>query len=414
MIRMETDYAASVTELLEELATYGAEKKGGITRLLYSKAWSQAQSFLAGKMTEAGLEVRYDSVGNLFGRFEGKSQEAKVILCGSHIDTVRSGGKFDGAYGIAAALTAVRFLKETYGTPVRHIEVVSFCEEEGSRFPLAYWGSGNVIGFHKPELAESITDSNEISLKQAMEDAGYGKADQPDPFRKDLYAFIEVHIEQGITLERTGDRIGIVDTIAGQRRYVITVNGETNHAGTTPMSMRKDALAASAEMIHTLEKVAVKAGEPLVATVGSMNIQTNIPNVISGSVEFTLDIRHISETLLTGFCDAVIGMFQVIAARRNVEIDIVTALRSRPTPMDLVLAGRLERICSDNSYSYRRMMSGAGHDAQMFGPVCPTAMIFVPSKDGISHSPDEYTKPEDLQAGVAVLAEMLYELAYEE
>lgn len=413
-MRMDTDYASSVSELLTELASYGAERKGGVTRLLYTQTWSQAQAFLADKMMEAGLEVNFDSVGNLFGRLQGVSPEANVILCGSHVDTVRSGGIYDGAYGIAAALIATRFLKETYGTPRRHIEVVSFCEEEGSRFPLAYWGSGNVVGFHNPELAQSLVDSQDISLKQAMEAAGFGKPDQSAPLRGDLHAFIEVHIEQGITLERTGDRIGIVDTIAGQRRYVITVNGETNHAGTTPMNMRRDALAASAEMIHTLEKVAIRVGEPLVATVGSMKILPDIPNVISGSVQFTLDIRHISETLLTGFCDSVISMIQVIADRRQVEVDITTALRSRPTPMDLVLAGRLERICTDSSISYRRMMSGAGHDAQMFGAVCSTAMLFVPSKDGISHSPEEYTEPEDLQLGVALLTELLYELAYEE
>ncbi|WP_313997235.1 allantoate deiminase [uncultured Paenibacillus sp.] len=409
-----TDFAVSVTELLQALSAFGAEKDGGVTRLLYSKPWSEAQAYLSEKMKEAGLEVRYDKVGNLFGRLDGRKTETGVVLTGSHIDTVRSGGAYDGAYGIAAALTAVRHLKETCGLPKRPIEVVSFCEEEGSRFPLAYWGSGSVTGAYGLEDAEGIRDAQGVTLREAMEAAGFGKPEQPECRRTDLSAFLEAHIEQGVMLERTGDKIGIVETIAGQRRYVVTLTGETNHAGTTPMAMRKDAMAGAAEMMLMLERAALKAGDPLVATVGRLRPVPNIPNVIAGLVTFTVDIRHTSETLLTGFTDAVLRTFHSIAKRRGLTIDIRTALQARPAPMDAVLTGRLERICTDRNVPYRRMMSGAGHDGQMFLPVCPTAMLFVPSRDGISHSPDEYTAPEDLATGVSVLMEMLYELAYEE
>ncbi|PZD96200.1 allantoate amidohydrolase [Paenibacillus sambharensis] len=413
-MRMTMEQASGVTSLLDELAGYGSTADGGVTRLLYSQSWKDAQSFLAAKMSAAGLEVRYDRVGNLFGRMEGSRKGQGVVLTGSHIDTVRSGGRYDGAYGIAASLAAVAFLRSAYGEPRRPLEVVSFCEEEGSRFPLAYWGSGNITGAYSTGMAQRVVDPQGITLAHAMQAAGFGREDQPECLRKDLAAFVEVHVEQGVILERTGGRIGVVETIAGQRRYVVTVKGETNHAGTTPMAMRRDAAAGAAEMIAMLERAANRAGEPLVATVGRMKLMPNIPNVIAGTVEFTLDIRHISETLLTGFSDAVIGSFHSVAERRGLELDVHAALQARPAPMDPVLTGRLEKICSDGGISYRRMMSGAGHDGQMFVNCCPTAMLFVPSKGGVSHSPEEYTAAEDLAYGVVVLAEMLYDLAYEE
>ena len=415
---LQTEFAESVVRLLDELAQCGAERDGGVTRLLYTPSWLEAQKLLERRMAEAGPAVRYDCVGNLFGRLAGQGAESGVVLTGSHVDTVRSGGKYDGAYGIVASLTAVRYLRETFGPPSRPIEVVSFCEEEGSRFPLAYWGSGNVSGAFTPEQADGLVDAHGVTMREAMEAAGFGRAERqgemPSAKRTDLSAFVEVHIEQGMTLERFGERIGIVETIAGQRRYVVTVAGEANHAGTTPMTLRRDAMAGAAEMIAFLERAAQKAGEPLVATVGSIASDPNVPNVIPGSVEFTLDIRHMSETLLTGFCDAVLGTFRLIAERRGLKIRVRSVLHTRPAPMDSVLAGRLERICTTRGIPYRRMMSGAGHDAQMFRSVCPTAMLFVPSRGGVSHSPDEYTAPEDLALGTAVLAELLYELAYEE
>ncbi len=409
---IRTESKMSVIKLLEELGEIGADERGGITRLLYTEPWLRAQNFISGKMTEAGLTARFDRVGNLYGRLEGGMPEANAVLTGSHIDTVRSGGKYDGAYGIAAALAAVYTLKEEYGRPKRPIEVVSFCEEEGSRFPLAYWGSGSVSGYHAPDTPDVIVDTDGIALGDAMRAAGFGREDQPDPLRRDIHAFIEAHVEQGVILDTSGDSFGIVETIAGQRRYIVTVEGKANHAGTTPMSMRSDALTAASEMALILERAAERAGDPLVATVGRMQVSPNIPNVIPGTVEFTVDIRHMSETMLTGFCDAVFRKFKSIADRRGIRMNVRTALHSRPAPMDPLLTGKVEQICRKNGLAYQRMMSGAGHDAQSFVPICPTAMLFVPSQGGISHSPDEYTAPEHLEAGVQILTEILYELAY--
>ncbi|QAY65722.1 allantoate deiminase [Paenibacillus protaetiae] len=411
---MKQEAASLVIQLLEELGAIGADPDGGVTRLLYSPEWLQAQLFLAERMKQLGLEVRFDRVGNLYGKLQGRYQGSPVILTGSHIDTVRSGGYYDGAYGIAAGIAALTYLKDTYGEPNYTLEVVSFCEEEGSRFPLTYWGSGNVSGLYSWDGCPPITDRNQISLKEAMESSGFGKAELPEAVRDDLAAFVELHIEQGPVLEKMRKHIGIVEAIVGQRRYGITVRGETNHAGTTPMPMRKDALVGAAEMMMQLEADALLYGEPLVATVGRVEAVPNVPNVVPGEVAFTVDIRHHDEQVLEEFSSQILGKFKEIAKWRGLEMSEVSWLEAKPAPMHKALGDRLEKISGDLSLSYRRLVSGAGHDAQLFSAVCPTAMLFVPSKGGVSHSPEEYTAPEELAEGVSVLAALLYEMAYEE
>ncbi|MCD9023327.1 allantoate deiminase [Cohnella silvisoli] len=409
------DMGSELWLLLEKLATFteGTEATGGVTRLLYTQPWKEAQAFLAETMTEAGLDVRFDKVGNLFGRLQGSNPDVPVILTGSHIDTVRNGGKLDGAYGIMGGIAALKYLKETHGTPIHTLEVVSFCEEEGSRFPIAYWGSGNVTGLFDPHSGQELLDVEGTSLQSAMEASGFGLRGQPDCKRGDLGAFVELHIEQGVILERMAKQIGIVEAIVGQRRYSVSLRGEANHAGTTPMNMRSDAMACAAEMIVRLELLAARAAA-LVATVGRIQAAPNIPNVIPGTVEFTLDIRHDNEGTLSWFCDYLFQEYEDIANRRGLGLAITPWLATTPVPMDRSLAEQIEQVCGKLSLSHRRMFSGAGHDAQLFSPICPTAMIFVPSKAGISHSPDEYSSPEQLSDGVSVLASLLYEMAYEE
>ncbi|MFX3634740.1 MAG: allantoate deiminase [Candidatus Pristimantibacillus sp.] len=412
-VPMKQEAASFVSHLLEELSLFGADDNGGVTRLLYSSEWLQAQIFLAERMQELGMEVRFDQVGNLFGKLAGTDVNAPVILTGSHIDTVRSGGNYDGAYGIAAGIAALKYLKDTYGQPAHSLEIVSFCEEEGSRFPLTYWGSGNMTGMYEWQGGNQVFDTAGLSLHEAMEGAGFGKPEQVHSRRYDLGAFVEIHIEQGPVMERQRKRIGIVEAIVGQRRYAITVRGEANHAGTTPMSMRHDALVGTSEMILQLEADAIVCGEPLVATVGRIDCVPNTPNVVPGSINFTIDVRHTDETVLSEFCDMILAKCKDIAKWRGLELTIVPWLEAKPAPMNKALSDRLERIANDLSLSYRRMVSGAGHDAQLFTSVCPTAMLFVPSRAGISHNPQEYTSPEELADGVSVLAALLYELAYE-
>ncbi|ASA19695.1 Zn-dependent hydrolase [Paenibacillus donghaensis] len=413
--------ALEMLKLLEELAAFSAPGPG-VTRLLYTPEWSGAQSFLRKRMAALDLATGTDEVGNLYGSLRGRDPQAKVILTGSHIDTVVNGGAYDGAYGIAAALTAVDYLRRTFGQPRRTLEVVSFCEEEGSRFPLAYWGSGHVTGVYGPGSGADRSDADGVELLAAMKSCGYGPG-SVDPstgsprscaLRGDIGAFVELHIEQGIVLEQSGQQIGVVQAIAGQLRFTVKVGGTANHAGTTPMALRRDAVAGAAEMLLTLEQTAAAAGDPLVATAGRLEVYPNTPNVIPGRVLFTLDLRHSEAAALETYCAAVLLEFEAIAARRGLELHITPTLQAAPAPMDSGLRSLLENICRSQRRTYRSMVSGAGHDAQLFSPRCRAAMIFVPSQAGISHSPDEYSSPQELAAGLDVLTAMLYELAYRE
>lgn len=420
--------AGAMLKLLEELAAFSAPGPG-VTRLLYTKEWCAAQQYISKTMAGLGLDVRIDRVGNVYGRLAGTADggEAgdKVILTGSHIDTVRCGGKYDGAYGVAAAVTALGYLRERFGPPLRTVEAVSFSEEEGSRFPLAFWGSGHVTGLYNGSEAEQITDPAGVTLRQAMEDCGLlpfepaGSGDAisgssaGDGAPSGIAAYIELHIEQGIVLEEAGLSLGVVEAIVGQRRAELTVRGSANHAGSTPMRLRRDALAGAAEMLAGMEQLAVAAGDPLVATSGRLETFPGTPNVIPGEVCFTVDIRHSEAAALEDFCTRVFAEFAAIAARRGLELQVKETLSTAPAAMDLQLRRSLERICREQGRSWRSMVSGAGHDAQLFAPLCPSAMLFVPSRGGISHAPEEYTSPEELAAGLDILTTLLYELAYQ-
>ncbi len=394
---------------LIDLARFGAEADGGVTRLLYDDAWSRARAWLAAEFERMGFAVRGDRVGNLYGRLLGTElggTEPPVILTGSHFDTVRHGGAYDGAYGIAAAAVALADLRRRHGPPRKTVEVVAFCEEEGSRFPLTYWGSGNLAGRWDPGSAP------DPALAAAMKAAGFGRADQADPRRTDLAAFVELHIEQGIVLERGGERIGVVSAIVGQRRWLVRVAGEANHAGTTPMDLRCDALAGAAAMIAATEAGAKARGAPLVATVGFVEATPNTPNVIPGAAAFTVDARHVDGRALADFCASLEAAFASIAAERGLGLSIEKRMSVEPVAMDPALRGRMVASCEGRNLPYRVLPSGAGHDSQVMASVCPTAMIFVPSRKGVSHSPQEFSTHRALVEGMEVLRDVLYDLAW--
>jgi len=401
-----------VERLIEWLATFGKTEKGGVTRLLYSEQWLSAQEALKEKMEECGLAPYFDDVGNLFGRAEGSSPSSKTILTGSHIDTVIEGGKYDGAYGIIAGLLATHYLLKRFGTPKKTIEVVSLCEEEGSRFPLTFWGSGSVTGRRSFKHIQKIVDSKGISFVQAMNECGFGQERFRQPFRNDIQCFIELHIEQGSVLEKKKKSLGIVSDIVGQRRYQVKVVGESNHAGTTPMSCRKDAVAIASELITYLMKQAKQVCDQLRVTVGKIKVEPNVPNVIAGEVVFTIDIRHHEEEMLEQFCSTFSRHFKNVSAQYNVDILLNEWLNVKPVKMDQQLLRLSKEIAEEQNLSHEILVSGAGHDSQMFGTYCPTALFFVPSHNGISHSPKEYTAAAHLESGVKFLIHYLYRLAY--
>jgi allantoate deiminase len=411
---LKRDLAAGAAKLIEWLAVFGRDSHDGVTRLLYTQEWRAGQLAVATKMKEYGLYVYDDQVGNVFGRLEGTLPDNKTILTGSHLDTVNNGGKYDGAYGIIAGMIALDYLLQTYGSPKRSLEVVALCEEEGSRFPLTFWGSGNITGHHDIEQIKGMKDADGILFMEAMKESGYGDPSLKPTRRNDIAAFIELHIEQGILLERRGYRLGIVEAIVGQKRFTFTITGETGHAGTTPMTLRKDAMAGASEMILQLEKTALRVDKQLVATVGRITAEPNAANVIPGKVTFTVDARHTVENDLNQFCIGMISRFQEIAATRELHLDCHPWMDEKPVQLNDNLAGKLEQICQNHDISHHRMVSGAGHDSQIFQPHCPTVMLFVPSHRGISHSPLEFTSPESMADGILVLIDLLYQLGYEE
>lgn len=407
-------YGDRMLAALEWLSTFGADPEGGVTRLLYAEPWLQAQLALIDMMQGMGLRADFDEIGNVYGKLQGSDPSLKPMLTGSHIDTVKNGGKYDGAYGVIASMLALGYLKAAYGTPKRTLEMVSFCEEEGSRFPLAYWGSGHVTGVLSLAEGLGLADPEGVTLLTAMEQAGF-EISQSQPYpakRNDIGAYIEIHIEQGAVLEFKEKQIGVVTAIVGQIRLTIVVTGTPNHAGTTPMTMRKDALAAAAEMVALTEQMALVEGEPLVATVGRLEVKRGTSNVVPGEVEFTLDIRHTDEQKIEAFRAELLAKFEAIAVRRDLQIDMVEHLNALPVAMDDGISAEIEAACDFYGYEHIRMPSGAGHDAQLFGAICPSAMIFVPSRAGISHNPKEFTKPEDLVVGFQTLVHVLYQYGY--
>jgi allantoate deiminase len=403
-------FPTNLNEAIDWLATFGGEPDGGVTRTLYSQPWKDAQQALKGWMEEAGLLTNYDSIGNLFGRLPSSNPNAQTILIGSHVDTVKSGGKYDGAYGVIAGILALIHLKKQFGQPAINLDVVSFCEEEGSRFPLACWGSGMMTGLYSLKDISDIKDSEGVSFETAMMAAGFGLSEYR--VRNDIQTFIELHIEQGPTLEKVEKSIGIVKAIVGQKRFRITVNGESNHVGTTSMKWRRDALHGAVNMIHDLYDSVKEYDEDLVTSVGQLFLDPNVPNVIPHHVQFTVDARHPNESVLRSFCQNFTRKFQDNAEKMALDIKVEMWHEVQPAQMDSKLNEIIQRICTSRTIPSHWMNSGAGHDAQLFARICPTTILFVPSQGGISHSPHEYTSSKELETGLEVLIQLLHQLAY--
>ncbi|MFE7084024.1 allantoate deiminase [Priestia megaterium] len=408
----EMELTKEISELMHWMSECGEDPEGGISRFLYSNEWIAAQKRLESLFFQEGLTVQYDEVGNLFGKMEGSKYPNETILTGSHIDTVKNGGLYDGQYGIVAGFLAIKHLKEMYGQPLRNIEVVSIAEEEGSRFPFTFWGSKNIVGRVHQDEVKNLKDKDGKLFVDAMEEAGFNFRATSHNVREDLKAFVELHVEQGKVLEIEKKTIGIVQNIVGQRRFTIELTGEANHAGTTPMKYRKDTLSSASHIIHMINTLVLEYGGPLVATVGKMEIEPNISNVIPRKTTFTLDIRHTEKETLSKFTDEIVKKMKKIARQADVLIDINMWMDVDPVPMDQRVVDIIKNQCEKYQINYKLMNSGAGHDSQIIAAHVPTAMIFTPSHKGISHSPYEYTRPEDLVEGLQLLINTLYDLAY--
>lgn len=410
--RIEVDH-----DLLEryvmELGRIGAAGATGVKRTVYSPEWVQATQTYAGWCRDAGLAVRSDAVGNVWARLEGR-EGGNVIASGSHIDSQLPGGRYDGALGCIAALVALRSLREQFGAPRRPLEAVAFCEEEGSRFPAAnFWGSRAVTGRIASGEAQQIKDYEGVTIADAMRAVGLDAAQIPQAARRDIDTFIELHVEQGPVLEHAGLPVGIVTGITGLRHYVVEVTGQANHAGAFPMDLRRDPMAGAAEMVSAVIATAERLGRPAVTTVGRLQVEPNYPAIVPAKVRFTIDARHPEAQALAALYREHEKVLREVAVRRGLEVSWQATLDQPPSPSDPAIVELLQAAARSQGIPFMTMHSGAGHDTQIMSRVARTAMVFVQSRNGRSHTPEEFTSIEHAALGIRTLAAAFYRLAYE-
>ena len=403
--------SAKLQQRLDALYAVGAQPDGGAFRPLYGPAWAEACDLVERWMQGAGLGTRRDAVGNIWGRADGSSKDTSIVT-GSHIDTVRRGGRLDGALGICAGLTAVESLIAARGKPRRTLEVVAICEEEGSRFNANFWGSRAIVGAIAPREADVAKDPDGVTIAAAMRERGLDPNAIAAAGRKDLHTFLELHIEQGAILESSDTPLGIVSAIVGTAHLEVAVTGRADHAGTTPMDLRRDALAGAAAMVHAIESVARSLGKPAVATVGKLAVSPDQINVVPGLAVFTVDLRHADLGGRRALEERVRSACETTAQERQLSVEIRTLQAKPPVAMDPEVRALLQRAAIDEGVTPATLVSGAGHDAQILASRCRVGMLFVPSIGGRSHSPEEATSPEHLELGTRVLARALELLAY--
>lgn len=409
--RIDVD-AAEIEDAILTLARYGAYGETGVWRVAYSPEWSAAQAQVEAWCREAELEVRRDAVGNVWGRLEG-TEPGRVVATGSHIDSQTPGGRYDGALGVISALAAVRSLKQRFGRPRRTLEVVSLCEEEASRFHAAqFWGSRAVTGEVRDEHLDEVRDADGVSIGEAMGVAGLDPARYREARRDDIDAFVELHIEQGPRLEEAGYSVGVVSAITGIRHYVVELSGRSDHAGARPMVGRRDPMPGVAEIVLGAIENALKLGAPAVTTIGRMAVEPNIPAAVPDRVIFTVDARHPDPVEQQRLFDLHEETFRRVATGRGLDIVTRVVLDLPPAPCDAGLVATFEAAATEQGVPAMTMHSGAAHDTQRMSKIARTAMVFVRSKDGRSHTPDEFTSVEDAVDGIRVLTAGLRRLAY--
>lgn len=399
----------SVLARLQQLAQIG-KYDGGIDRALATPQERRAREAFASWARDAGYGLSQDRVGNLFARRGGTREGALPILVGSHLDTVPTGGAYDGAYGVAGALCALQLLDERGISTAHPIEAVAWAGEEGSRFPLGCLGSSAFCGLWNADAVLDLRDERGMSLREALADPNgglLGGAALREP--QGIAAYLELHVEQGPVLEREGISLGVVTAIAGQRRYRITVEGVSGHAGTVPMELRADALCAAAELVLAIESAAC-AGAGAVATVGRMSVEPGGTNVIPARAVFSLDVRGAVEERIDAIESALVEKTKGVERARGVRVQIERLEARKPAPMDQRLRAAVHRAIASLGERAMDVTSGAGHDAMCLAHIAPAAMIFVPSEGGRSHVAQERTSPADLERGVRALAAAIVEV----
>lgn len=401
--------AARISSELKSASCYTATPEAGCTRLPFTKEARAVVDYLKQLMEEVGLTVWEDAAGNVFGRLSGSRPELPCIMMGSHYDSVVHGGNYDGIAGIICAVEVARLMQE-YNIARKHDFVVAgFCDEEGMRFGTGYFGSGAILGERNASYCRYYRDASGITIYEAMKSYGLNPdqvADAAWP-KGTIGKFLEIHIEQGPVLDSEKTQLGLVNCIVGIRRYIVSVHGRADHAGTTPMSMRIDAVEAAAKVIAQISEWAREERDGTVATVGTIHTKPGGINIIAESCEFSVDIRSTGKKHLES-----IEMHLKHALEKEVSeikgtYEIRETLNIDPVYLSEKILEGLEESCKNNGYSFRYLASGAGHDALKLGQVLPTAMLFVPSAAGRSHCPEEYTEAECFARAVMVVLDYI-------
>lgn len=407
-----TDLAIDIDRLqqrLADLAAIGAiDGTEGSCRLALTDEDKAGRDLVIAMMTDLDMEVTIDAIGNVIATMAGQI-DGPPVMTGSHIDTVRTGGRYDGNLGVLAGLEIVEVLRAAGVTPYRPIAVGIFTDEEGARFAPDMLGSLVYVGGLALEEALDITAIDGPRLGDELERIGYnGPMPVPGPAP---HAFVELHIEQGPVLEADGVTIGAVEGVQGISWQEVTVKGQSNHAGTTPMNLRKDPGYVAVASAAFVRELAADLGHPQVATCGRIQFAPNLVNVVPASATFTVDLRNTDEAILQEAEQRFADFLASTADAEGCTFEVESLARFEPVVFDSSVVDLVAATAQRLGHSVRRMPSGAGHDAQMFARVCPTAMVFTNSKDGLSHNPLEYTAPADLEAGSNVLLHTLLALA---
>lgn len=402
---------ARLLRRLDAMAEIGLLAGKGITRLALSEADKKGRDLLASWMSELGMHVHVDQVGNIIGILSGKTQLSPIML-GSHIDTVINAGRFDGCYGVLAALECVRTIVENRLTTLRPIAITAFTNEEGVRYQPGMLGSAVYANpFLLNETLSTVGVDGSI-FGEELTRIGYAGTLACGDIKP--YAYLELHIEQGPVLYRENIPLGIVEGVVGISWWDVEINGMANHAGTTPIEMRHDAGLAASRMIQGVRNIAVSVGGEQRATCGSIQFTPNAINVIPGRAKLTVDLRNSYEDSLAEAEKQMKILSRTVESEERVTIHLCRLEKIPAVSFHEGVISAIVQAASEMGISYKRMISGAGHDAQLMVGICPAAMIFVPSVEGISHSPDEFTSPEALTEGASVLLRAMYQLANRE
>ncbi|MEQ8197346.1 MAG: M20 family metallo-hydrolase [Clostridiaceae bacterium] len=400
---MIKEAALNIGRHLKALSRFTSTHDNGVTRLPFTKEAKEAVEYLQNEMKKIGLETRIDESGAVIGRLEG--QEDGTIIIGSHYDSVRYGGEFDGIAGVVCGIETARLLKEKDIKPKYSLEIIGTNDEEGARFKSGFFSTKAMLGQLTVSHLKNLKDADNISIYDAMKEYGLDPESINEAKRdlKNIKSFLEIHIEQGPVLEKHGSDIGIVDTIVGMQRYIVSIQGRADHAGTTPMDMRIDAVESAAKIISVIGDIA-RGYRNAVATVGSIKVLPNEINTIAQEVIFSIDIRSTKQETIESIYEEILEIIKLTTRKYNSKYSITNTLNVRPVDMNEKLKEKIEESCKKRNFSYEHINSGAGHDSLPMADAVDTAMIFVPSKGGRSHCKEEFTSYEHLaKAAVAAL-----------